>query len=190
MNKTLETLQSRFSMPAQKAIELCNISKSRKLLRNEMFISAGCIPKKFGFLIKGLFRYVYTNENGVEFTKGLITEYWFISSYSAMIAQTPSYFSVEALEDATLLEINYSKWLDLRESDPFWYKFLLRFVEQGFIIKEKRERELLLLDAETRYRNFLKDYPGMERRVKQHIIASFLGIKPESLSRIRKKVLS
>jgi CRP-like cAMP-binding protein len=107
-----------------------------------------------------------------------------------MITQTPSYFFVEALEKSEVFEIPYRSWLRLLESDPFWTGFLLRFVEKGFIIKEKRERDLLLLDAETRYRNFLEEFPGMEKRIKQTIIASYLGIQPESLSRIRKKVLS
>jgi CRP-like cAMP-binding protein len=71
------------------------------------------------------------------------------------------------------------------ENDIFWTRFLLKFVEKGFIIKEKRERDLLLLDAETRYNNFLKEFPGISQRITQNIIASYLGIKPETLSRIR-----
>jgi len=55
--------------------------------------------------------------------------------------------------------------------------------------KEKRERDLLLLDAVTRYKNFLIEFPGMEQRIKQGIIASYLGIQPETLSRIRKKII-
>jgi len=54
--------------------------------------------------------------------------------------------------------------------------------------KEKRERELLLLDAETRYKNYLNDYPNLKGRIPQTIIASYLGIKPETLSRIKKKL--
>lgn len=57
------------------------------------------------------------------------------------------------------------------------------------MIKEKRERDLLLLDAETRYKNFLTEFPGMDQRIKQGIIASYLGIKPETLSRIRRKIV-
>jgi CRP-like cAMP-binding protein len=57
------------------------------------------------------------------------------------------------------------------------------------MIKEKRERDLLLLDAEKRYKNFLNEFPGMDQRIKQGIIASYLGIKPETLSRIRRKIV-
>jgi CRP-like cAMP-binding protein len=146
----------------------------------------GEIPKKFAFVFSGLFRYVYINEKGYEFTKGIITEHNFISSYSSMISNAPSHFYIEALEDSEILKIPYEKWLVLLETDTFWLKLLLRFVEKGFMVKEKREKDLLLLNAETRYLNFLRDYPNIENRISQVIIASYLGIQPESLSRIRK----
>jgi CRP-like cAMP-binding protein len=177
-------------LPAARAEEIIKIGKTSLLSPEDNFIRAGEIPNKFAFVISGLFRYLYISEKGQEFTKGLIRSGNFISAYSSMITQTPSYFFVEALEKSEVFEIPYRSWLRLLESDPFWTGFLLRFVEKGFIIKEKRERDLLLLDAETRYRNFLEEFPGMEKRIKQTIIASYLGIQPESLSRIRKKVLS
>jgi CRP-like cAMP-binding protein len=64
---------------------------------------------------------------------------------------------------------------------------LLNILEKGFCIKEKRERELLLLDAEKRYNLFITEFPNLENRVSQQIVASYLGIQPESLSRLRRK---
>jgi CRP-like cAMP-binding protein len=93
------------------------------------------------------------------------------------------------LEDAQLFEIRWTDFTQLLDKDIFWNKFLLRFVERGYIIKEKRERDLLLLDAETRYKDFLKEFPGVDQRVSQGIIASYLGIKQETLSRIRKRII-
>jgi CRP-like cAMP-binding protein len=190
MADIVEILKEKLNLPEERLLELIAIGKERTISRNNRFIAAGTIPRKFGFVVSGLFRYVYSDENGQEFTKGIISEFSFISSYSAMIMQSISYFSIEALEDSEILEINYSDWQKIKISDPFWCNFLLSLVEKGYMIKEKRERELLLLDAETRYRNFQKNYPGMENRIKQQIIASYLGIQPESLSRIRKKNIS
>lgn len=79
----------------------------------------------------------------------------FISSYSAMILGKPSYFSIEALEDSQLLEIKWPDFMQLFDNDIYWVKFLLKFVEKGYMMKERREHDLLLLDAETRYKNFL-----------------------------------
>jgi CRP-like cAMP-binding protein len=177
-------------LPSKRTEELLDIGYVKSLKAGEYFIREGEIPHKIAFLGSGLFRYVYISIKGQEFTKGIIPENRFLSSYSAMISQTPSYFFIEALEDSEILEISYQKWLSLVESDVFWIRFLLKNIEIGFSIKEKRERDLLLLDAETRYRNFLIEFPGMQERVKQNIIASYLGIQPESLSRIRKKIHS
>lgn len=183
MNEKLKNI-----LPDDRIDELLSIGKTRSIDAWDYFIKAGEIPHKIAFIGSGLFRYVYTNNKGDEFTKAIIVENFFLSSYSAMITGKPSYFSIEALEDSQLLEIIWKDFAQLIENDIFWVKFLLKFIEKGYMNKEKRERDLLLLDAETRYKNFLTEFPGMEQRIKQGIIASYLGIKPETLSRIRRKI--
>jgi CRP-like cAMP-binding protein len=174
-------------LPESRIDEFLSIGKFEKILQNEYFIREGEIPKKLAYVISGLFRYVYINDKGNEFTKGIIPEYKFLSSYSAMISSTPSYFFVEALEDSEIFVFSHENLLAMLEKDKFWLEFLLRFVEIGFSIKEKRERDMLLFDAEERYKNFLEEFPDLGNRVSQVIIASYLGIQPQSLSRIRKK---
>jgi CRP-like cAMP-binding protein len=175
-------------LPENKIDEFLAICTDKSINVSDYFIRAGEVPSKIAFVVSGLFRYVYINDKGDEFTKGIITENLFLSSYSAMIMGKPSYFSIEALEDSKIMEISWRDFIRLMENDVFWIKFLLKFIEKGYMIKEKRERDLLLLDAETRYKNFLNEYPGMDQRIKQGIVASYLGIKPETLSRIRKKI--
>ena len=184
MNEQLKKI-----IPENKIDEFFSIGKLKSIEKLECFIRAGDVPHKIAYINSGLFRYVYTNDKGEEFTKGIIMDNFFLSSYSAMILGKPSYFSIEALEDSQVLEIHWEDFKRLTENDVFWIKFLLKFVEIGYITKEKRERELLLLDAETRYKNFLTEFPGMDQRIKQGIIASYLGIKPETLSRIRRKIV-
>ncbi len=169
--------------------ELFSIGVNKTIRATDYFISAGEVPFKIAFLKSGLFRYVYVNDKGDEFTKGIIPENNILSSYSAMVLGNESYFSIEAMEESHLIEIQWVDFKQLLEKDVFWVKFLLKLVEKGFMIKEKRERDLLLLDAEMRYRDFLLEFPGMDQRIKQGVIASYLGIKPETLSRIRKKMV-
>jgi CRP-like cAMP-binding protein len=183
MNEQLKKI-----LPANKVDELLSISRNKSITVSDCFIRAGEVPMKIAFVVSGLFRYVYINDKGDEFTKGLINENLFISSYSAMIMGQPSYFAIEALEDSKIMEISWKDFKLLMDKDTFWIKFLLQFVEKGFIKKEKRERDFLLLDAEKRYKNFLVEYPGMDQRISQGIIASYLGIKPETLSRIRRRI--
>lgn len=174
--------------PKERSVELIAIGKKRIIKTGEYFLREGTVPKSIAYINSGLFRYVYITDTGVEYTKGIISEGLFLASYSSMITQTNSHFYIEALEDAEIIEIPYAKLQKLVESDIFWTKFMLKMVEKGFGIKEKREREFLLLDAETRYLNFLREFPHLEKRVKQIVIASYLGIHPESLSRIKKKI--
>lgn len=166
------TEQLKNILPGKHIDELLVIGKAKSIHSSNNFINAGETPTKIAFVFKGLFRYVYKNDNGDEFTKAIISENNFISSYSAMVLNRSSYFSIEALENSHFLEITWSDFNQLIENDVFWLTFLMKLLEKGYIIKEKRERDLLLLDAETRYKNFLAEFPGMEQRVKQGIIAS------------------
>lgn len=184
MNEQLKNI-----LPEDRISELLSIANAKSIKAFQFFINNGDVPTKIAFVNSGLFRYVYVNDKGDEFTKGIITENTFISSYSAMVLNRPSYFSIEALEDSHIIEILWTDFTQLMEKDAFWLKFLMRFLEKGYIIKEKRERDLLLLDAETRYKNFLTEFPGVDQRIKQGVIASYLGIKPETLSRIRRKII-
>lgn len=187
-NEHKKSFIQHLELPDEEMLELLNISKYNKVSKMDHFIREGQVPRKMAFVIKGLFRYVYTHENGNEFTKNIIAEGNFISSYSAMILNTPSYFSIEALENSEILEIDYKDWIDLKEKKTFWNAFLVKILEKAFFVKEKRERELLLLDAEKRYEIFTAEFPNVENRISQQIIASYLGIQPESLSRLKRKI--
>jgi len=172
--------------PEEEIETFLRLLKPARLNKGDFFISEGQIPKKFAFINEGLFRYLYIDKTGKEFTKNFITEGKFIISYSAMIAQKASLLYIEALEDSSVLEIDYAQWLEVKKRHECWSVLLIAMLEHAFVIKEKRERDLLLLDAKERYMDFLNEFPTLENRVKQHMIASYLGISPISLSRIRK----
>lgn len=170
--------------------EFNEIARIKSFKQKSYFIREGQVPTEFGFVISGLFRYVYLSEHGKELTKVFMPEKSFISSYSSMISKTTSYFFIEAIEDSEVLVMSNNKWEKLKEKNPKWNLLLIKLLEKGYAVKEKREREFLLLDAESRYKIFLEEYPTLKNRVKQHMIASYLGITPIALSRIRKKMLA
>ncbi|GHA35341.1 cAMP-binding protein [Salinimicrobium marinum] len=174
-------------LPDSEISELTGIATIKKYPFKSHFIKAGQIPTEFGIVINGLFRYIYISEEGKEFTKVFMPEKSFISSYTAMISGTTSFFFIEAIEDSEVLVIPYHNWQKLNSHNSKWNLLLEKLLEKGYAAKEKREREFLLLDAESRYRIFLEEFPTLENRVKQHMIASYLGITPIALSRIKKK---
>lgn len=155
--------------------------------KGDAFVRAGDTPTRFAVVLEGLFRYYYLTDSGKEFTKGFFPEGAVLSSYSAMIQGRESYFTIEALEPSWVMAVPYAPWRERTRDEPSWQRFLIALLEKGYCVKEAREREFLLFDAEQRYRSFLETHPGLEGRLKQHHIAAYLGISPVTLSRIRKK---
>ncbi len=176
-------------LPEAEEAKILKLLKPTKIAKGEYYIREGQIPKKFGFVESGLFRYLYINNKGTEFTKNFILENSFISAYSAMISQQPSRMFIEALEDSFVYDLSYNDWLELKKGHECWNQFLVVILEKAFSTKEIRERDLLLLEAQERYDIFKKEFPTLENRIKQHLVASYLGISPISLSRIRNKLV-
>jgi CRP-like cAMP-binding protein len=105
-----------------------------------------------------------------------------------MVSNRASYFNIEALEDSSVVVIDFNQWRELMKQHICWSSFLISVLQKAFEKKEGRERELLLFDAETRYTLFQQQHPGLANRVRQHMIASYLGITNVALSRVRKKM--
>ncbi|HEY1406449.1 MAG TPA: Crp/Fnr family transcriptional regulator [Spirochaetota bacterium] len=175
-------------VPADETKILLDIAHPQEIREGDYFLHEGDIPDRFAFVSSGLFRYFYIDKKGNDCTKGFFPEDTIISSYSAMIQNRGSHFSIKALEDSVVLVIHNSDWVRLRRERPVWNLFLIAILEKGYGVKESREREFLLSDARERYLTFLKTFPGMEDRIPQHLIASYIGITPVALSRIRKKM--
>ena len=175
-------------IPPEEAKKLVAISQVKKIDVGSCFIKEGEIPQKMAIVLSGLFRYLYIDGEGYEYTKAFMPELSFLTSYSSMIKGEPSYYFIEAMEASEVLVFTFQEWKVLKNTGEIWKDLLIRMLERGYGAKEKRERDLLLLDAESRYRAFCNANPDLESRVKQKDIASYLGIKPESLSRIKKKL--
>jgi len=161
---------------------------SRALYKKEEYFSkAGDCPTHIGYIVNGLFRLFYIDIKGREYTKYFNTQNSLVVVYNSILIDQPSNLYIQALEDSEVLLINYKEWLNFAEPHICWQIFFRKFAEQAYLEKEKRESDLLCYDAETRYRNFQKDFPGLDKEIKQHHIASFLGMSPETLSRVKKR---
>lgn len=184
----LNKIKAVTDIPAEQEEKFLAIISVRHIHQGEHFVHAGRTTRTIGFVDTGLFRYYYTTEEGVEFTKGFFDKHSVLSAYDAILENIPSHFSIEALEDSVVETVNYDQFQQLFSEDLWWNKFLAALLQKGYLAKVQREREFLLMNAEQRYQAFLERYPNLDKRVKQHIIASYIGIAPESLSRIRKKM--
>lgn len=186
----LKTLNTITPIPNKELEKLKKISKVKKIKKREYFLSQGDRCSHIAFVVDGLFRITYLTEDGKEFTKSFLPQNDFLISYSALLEERESYFSIEALEDSTIIVMDYYEWLKLFKDEVSWHKLLILILQKAFCKKEAREREFLLFDAQTRYESFLNTYPNLSHRIKQHILASYLGISPVTLSKLKKKKIN
>lgn len=167
--------------------ELEVVFELKKYEKGDYFTKQGDKDLHIAFIVKGLFRYFYLTPEGDDVTKLFSKENEFISSYAAMLYGRPSTYSIVAEEDSEILVIDRKKYIYRITNDPKWERIARLYAEETYNQKELREASFLLEDAATRYKKFLTSYPNVEKRVKQKHIATYLGINPVSLSRIKKQ---
>lgn len=161
---------------------------TRRIQRGESYLRAGQSSERFACVVSGLFRFYYCDKEGKGYTAWFAGKGSFLPSYAAVSLGMASRYTIEALEDSVLGEFPFAVLRELEESSPAARAITRHYLLQALMAKEKREAALILDDAETRYKEFLTDFAPLEKRLKLHHIASYLGISPVSLSRIRKKI--
>ncbi len=181
LSKALNDLTN---IPDDEFKKLINITQPVKIKKEGYFIRAGEIQPGLGFIVSGVFRCYYVDDTGAEYTKHFFMENDFMAANSSSFIDKESEYFFQALEDSTILKIDGIKAI---LTHPCWQEVFAKKIERVHKIEERRIRQLLLADTETRYFNFLQDFPGLENRIKQFHIASYIGASPVSLSRIRAK---
>ncbi|PWN60746.1 Crp/Fnr family transcriptional regulator [Chryseobacterium oncorhynchi] len=161
-----------------------------KFSRNTIIEEAGKIPGYLYYIVSGYLRLFYTDQNGNEVTTHINCPPGFFTSYSHFINETISEDYVECVTDCELLRITKKNLDNLVRESQSMKDFSISVFQQSIAYNENRSRELSVLNAEERYLKLIKDYPEIIQNVPIQYIASFLGMKPESLSRIRRKIIN
>ncbi|QMU26702.1 Crp/Fnr family transcriptional regulator [Adhaeribacter radiodurans] len=159
----------------------------RYLQRKEHFLKQGTVCQHCAYVAKGYVRHYYLVD-GKEITNDFNFEYMSTGGYQSFITQTPVRFNIVAMEPTTLITFNRNTVLDLYERYPNWQKLGRLVIEGLFNRKTLREESFLLDTPEDRYQQLLQRQPFILQRVPLVYIASYLGITPETLSRIRARI--
>lgn len=162
-----------------------DVFRPSTLRRGETFITEGEMGNQIAFLEEGLLRSYYISRKGDEYNKHFFLAGTFIAPLTSLVMKTPSSLYIGALEDSKLLVADFSDIQKLYEEIPLLNKLGRILVEYAWIGKERRETQLIMLSALERYKAFRLEFPGLEQRIPQYQIASYLGITPVQLSRIR-----
>lgn len=160
----------------------------RQLKKGDYFITSGQTAKEAAFLENGIVRGFYRNDIGNEYNKHFFVNPSLFGGFASLVTQTPSQIHQQALTDCNILVANYSKIQNLFDTCPDIERVVRIMAERFFVEKEQREIDLVLLDADKRYKIFQKEFPTLEQQIPQYHIASYLGVTPTQLSRIRKKL--
>ncbi|MGI9571125.1 MAG: Crp/Fnr family transcriptional regulator, partial [Desulfobulbia bacterium] len=162
---------------------------SSELKKNDYFIREGVQAHEIAFLERGVVRAFYTNKQGKEYNKTLFTAPAIIGSYVSLISKTKNRLPQQALSDCKIWRANYGVIEDLSEGNYEIERLRRKIAERFFVGSEKKQLEMALLEAKQRYAIFREEHPGFEDIIPQYHIASYLGISPTQLSRIRKNII-
>ena len=180
-------LSSFTSLPTASMQALLNLFEPVAMQKGDHLAIEGEFAKKLAFVKSGVLRAYYRSPKGEEFNKIFFTNPAIVGAYSSLITGQRNMINIQCLTDCELLQTNFARILALYEEHPMVERLNRVIAEDFFVKKERREMSLVMNDASERYAMFQQQFPELENQVAQYHVASYLGITPTQLSRIRAK---
>ncbi|MEO1031931.1 Crp/Fnr family transcriptional regulator [Winogradskyella sp.] len=168
---------------------LSTMITERSYLKNQYIIQQGDICKSENFIISGCTKTFYMDDQGQEHIVMFSIEDWWTSDLGSFITQTPADFNVQCLEQTKVIQFSYEQHDALLKAIPKMERLFRIIIERAFVASQKRIIRNFSLGAKERYKIFKSLYPEIDRRVPQYMIASYLGITKEFLSKIKSQLL-
>ncbi|WP_245593060.1 Crp/Fnr family transcriptional regulator [Crocinitomix catalasitica] len=168
--------------------QFISIVRTTKIKRRQFIVQPNFTCSHQTYVLKGAFRSYFVNDEGMEYTIQFAIEDWFISDFNSYVNQSPASLFVEALEDSTVQQIAYEDVESLCDKNPKFERFFRLVAQKSFTFSQRRVLSNLGKSAEERYLEFFNLYPSIIQRVPQYALASYLGMSPEFLSKVRKRL--
>src|SRR4030095_4983829 len=162
----------------------------KKIRKRQYLLQEGDVCKCVAFVEKGAMRLYGVNEDGSEHVIWFALEGAFMTDLYSFLTNEPSTYNVDAIEDSELVLITRSASDELRKISPKYQEFIFQATSEAYIQLERRISSTISLSLEERYKELTLKYPDIIQRLPQHMIASYMGLTPETLSRVRKRISS
>lgn len=169
--------------------EFCSHLHETVYKKSDFFLKEGEECQYLGFLKTGFMRTFYINEAGEDVNFNFHFDNYFFTDYESILCHTRSKMNIKAVKDSEVLLLHKNDLQNLYKKDAYWQEFGRKMTEVIYLNAKKRIEELLYYSPEKRYNKLLKENPKIFQLVAQKHIASYLGVKPQSLSRIRNRTL-
>ena len=160
----------------------------KKLRKRQYLLNAGDVCQYFCFVEKGLLRSFSVDKNANEHVVQFALEGWWISDMGSFLSGDTAVYNIEAIEDSELLLLTRQAMDEMLDQVPKMERYFRLLMQNNIVVLQRRIVGVLSLSAEEKYKRMMKLYPDILQRSPQQYVASFLGITPETLSRVRKQV--
>nr|WP_294860590.1 Crp/Fnr family transcriptional regulator [uncultured Fluviicola sp.] len=161
--------------------------KSRQIKKNEILLAADDVSKEFYFIHSGCLRTYFITKEGYEKTRYIMMAPSIGTALTSFISQRPSFEFLDSLEETEVLAISHDDFYRLVEEIPGWKNFYLKIMEMAYSFQNRKIESLVTLSAKERYEQLLRENPKVVQRVSNKIVASYLDMKQETLSRLKSK---
>ncbi|PWS28707.1 cyclic nucleotide-binding protein [Pedobacter yonginense] len=161
----------------------------QRLTKRQYLLRAGEVCNHLAFVASGLLRTYNIDEKGDEHMSLFGFEGWWLSDFSSFLSGSPAFFNIDAIEDSELMLLSKHNYEKLTLTVPIMDRYFRILYQNSLVTKERRLMSSITHTAEEKYLQLLESSPEINKRIPQHLIASYLGIAPETLSRIRKNLL-
>ncbi len=188
-NQFSQYLSNHVSIDQKQLQAICDLYELKKYSKKDLFFQQGSIADKEGFVLSGSWRIFHRDIKGSEHVLYFAFANWWIGDMASFANKTEAFFSAEALEQTWILEIDNHKKDKLLQGHPEMERLFRIIIEKHLVVLQKRFLLTISTPVSERYLELITRAPGIEQLVPQHQIASYLGILPESLSRMKKNMM-
>ena len=183
-----EEFNKKVPLTPEEQEQIKNYLTPKKLRKKQYLLQEEDVCKVIAFVEKGVLRAYSVDESGKEYIIQFALEGWTISDLYSFLTSEPATYNIDALEDAELVLISKTAHEELLQKMPKYETYTRLNITGAYIAMQKRLTSIISSSLEERYASFTALYPHIVQRVPQHMIASYMGLQPETLSRIRKKI--
>ncbi|MGV3508680.1 MAG: Crp/Fnr family transcriptional regulator [Sphingobacteriaceae bacterium] len=185
-----ESFNSKVPLTAEDETQIKKYLSPKKLRKKQYLLQEGDVCKTIAFIEKGALRSYSLDENGNERIIQFGIEGWIISDLYSFLTGESATYNIDAVEDSELLLINKSAHEEMLLTMPKYETFTRLNITGAYLAMQRRLTSIISMPLEERYSNFIEQYPHIVQRFPQHMIASYMGLTPETLSRLRRRISS